>query len=275
MTAGAPKLAPPSVDRAARRRRFPVAGQKTKTSPAPLVLTSHPRAVVPADVEGVPIWRCGAVIDPHPRLVGAALPAGDGGVPGPGRAPVDGPVGMQAQQAARVDPQGRGPRHAVGGPVHAGVGMEGVTGEERQLALAPGGAAVGRVELGLPAAPSEVVGRGDDLPGIPGVDPDVRLAAGPGLGAGDADVRAGRLGLELESLSFEQDQQKKARPEPSRGQDGPGQLATSLSGTAKGGWILEEPTGIGKPGKRKAPFRREGGLECCGWDSVEATACRP
>ena len=54
---GVPKRAPPSVDFAIRIRRLPVAGQTTKTSPAPLVFTSQPMAV--PDVSE-PLICCGA-----------------------------------------------------------------------------------------------------------------------------------------------------------------------------------------------------------------------
>src|SRR4029079_10747027 len=62
---GVPKLTPPLVDFATRTLRLPVAGQKTKTSPALLLLTSQPMAVpvdsAPESVSVVPHAPVGPV----------------------------------------------------------------------------------------------------------------------------------------------------------------------------------------------------------------------
>ncbi len=196
------------VDLATSSLRLPVSGQKTKTSPELLVLTSQPIAVpvvsapliwigvpqapagpvrrltngrvavVPAGVDVVLERRGGAVVDPDHLLVGVGLGAGEGVVEGPGGAAVGRLVGPHLEHGAgRVDADRRRPGGAVRRPVDRRVGVEGVAGLQRQAGLSPGGAAVGGVELRLLAAAADVVRGADDLLRVPEVDPDVRLAA--------------------------------------------------------------------------------------------------
>ncbi len=122
------------------------------------------------------------MIDPHDLFVGVRLEAGERGVEGPGGAVVGGFVGPHLEhRPAGVDADSSGPGGAVGRPVHRRIGMEGVARLQGQVGLPPGGAAVGRVELGLHAATADVVGSTDDLHRIPIVDADIGLAARHGL----------------------------------------------------------------------------------------------
>src|SRR5258708_20039757 len=66
MTTGVPKEAPPVVDLATMIRLLPVAGQKAKTSPAPLVLTSPPIAVPTVSAPLTWIGVCQAPAGPDP-----------------------------------------------------------------------------------------------------------------------------------------------------------------------------------------------------------------
>src|SRR4051794_41779097 len=85
MRTGAPKLTPPLVDLATLTRRLPVSGQKTKTSPALLVLASQPMAVPGVSVPLIWIAVCHAPAGPVRRGAdegGPLWPAGEGWSPG-------------------------------------------------------------------------------------------------------------------------------------------------------------------------------------------------
>ena len=127
------------------------------------------------------------MVDPDDLLVGGRLGAGEGGVEGPGGAVVGRLVGPHVEHRLPLELMPIVVDQAVPSEVHSTVGSEWKEspGLPRQARLAPGGAAVGRVELRLAAAARDVVRGADDLHRIPVVDADVRFAARRGLDARD------------------------------------------------------------------------------------------